>query len=99
MENLEKSLAISANFIDGSNFELAKKELSAIAYIDYRAQQLLEVLTSTECRVQSAEHGPATEETVSEITGTTHETSTEDVELCISWTDFKHQGQLTPNNE
>ena len=53
MENLEKSLAISANFIDGSNFELAKKELSAIAYIDYRAQQLLEVLTSTECRVQS----------------------------------------------
>ena len=41
VENLETSLAISANFVDLSNFELVKDELRVNALVDPRAEQLL----------------------------------------------------------
>ena len=44
VENLTKSLAISANFVDRSNLELVLKELSVNAIQDQRAAQLLSEL-------------------------------------------------------
>ena len=44
VENLTKSLAISANFVDGSNLELAREELSINAIQNQRAAQLLSEL-------------------------------------------------------
>ncbi|XP_074649165.1 bifunctional arginine demethylase and lysyl-hydroxylase JMJD6-like [Tubulanus polymorphus] len=41
VENLEKSIAISANFVDKSNFDSVKKELAINALIDSRAAELL----------------------------------------------------------
>ena len=46
VENVEKSLAISANFVDSSNVELVKKELQVNALLDERAAQLLKVFES-----------------------------------------------------
>jgi len=46
VENLEESLAISANFVDGSNFELVQQELQTIGLIDERAAELYEIFTS-----------------------------------------------------
>lgn len=46
VENLEKSLAISANFVDSSNIELVKKELKVNALVDERAEQLVKVFES-----------------------------------------------------
>ena len=43
VENLEKSLAISSNFVDLSNFEAVCKELRVNALVDERAEQLLEI--------------------------------------------------------
>ena len=48
VENLEKSLAISANFVNGSNIEVAKRELRVNGLLDPRAEQLLSVLDSVE---------------------------------------------------
>ena len=44
VENLEPSLAISANFVDRSNFDRVLAELSVIALRDQRAGDLLHVL-------------------------------------------------------
>ena len=44
VENLTKSLAISANFVDQSNLELVLEELSVNAVQDQRAAQLWSVL-------------------------------------------------------
>ena len=41
---MTKSLAISANFVDGSNLELAREELSINAIQNQRAAQLLSEL-------------------------------------------------------
>ena len=48
VENLEKSLAISSNFVDLSNFEAVCKELRVNALVDERAEQLLEIFESKE---------------------------------------------------
>ena len=48
VENLEKSLAISANFVDCSNFKAVIKELKVNALLDERAEQLLRALESKE---------------------------------------------------
>ena len=48
VENLEKSLAISANFVDLSNFEAVCKELKVNALVDERAEQLLKIFESKE---------------------------------------------------
>ena len=47
VENLDSSLAISANFVDLSNLRLVCEELSVNALIDDRAAALLHQLTST----------------------------------------------------
>ena len=57
VENLEKSLAISANFVDGSNFEQVKRELSANASIDEQAKQLLSVFNDVGFDVVMSESG------------------------------------------
>ena len=44
VENLEQSLAISANFVNCSNFDLVKKELCVNALVDECAKQLMEVM-------------------------------------------------------
>ena len=44
VQNLTKSLAISANFVDGSNLDLVMDELSVNAIQDQRAAQLLREL-------------------------------------------------------
>lgn len=44
VENLEKSLAISANFVDGSNIDAVKRELKVNGLLDPRAENLLSVL-------------------------------------------------------
>lgn len=46
VENLEKSLAISANFVDLSNFDAVRKELRVNGLVDDRARQLLEAFES-----------------------------------------------------
>lgn len=46
VENLESSLAVSANFVDRSNFEMVKKELQVNALQDERAEQLVKVFKS-----------------------------------------------------
>lgn len=43
MENLGKSLAISANFVDLSNFKVVVEELRVNALVDERAEELLKV--------------------------------------------------------
>ena len=55
VENLEKSLAISANFVDCSNFEWVKRELSANASIDGQAKQLLSVFNDDEFNTRMIE--------------------------------------------
>lgn len=45
VENLEKSLAISANFVDLSNLELVKEELRVNSIVDERAQDLYMQIT------------------------------------------------------
>ena len=51
VENLQKSLAISANFVDLSNFEAVLAELRVNAFVDKRAGHLLEVFESEDfCR-------------------------------------------------
>ncbi len=44
VENLQKSLAISANFVDESNYEAAKEELKVNGFLDPRAENLWKVL-------------------------------------------------------
>ncbi|KAJ8318649.1 hypothetical protein KUTeg_003740 [Tegillarca granosa] len=46
VENLEKSLAISANFVDLSNLELVKEELYVNSIMDQRAQDLYLQITN-----------------------------------------------------
>ena len=46
VENLETSLAISANFVDGSNFELVQRELQTNGLIDERSAKLFEMFSS-----------------------------------------------------
>eukprot|EP00742_Colponemidia_sp_Colp-10_P010022 GILJ01010974.1.p1 GENE.GILJ01010974.1~~GILJ01010974.1.p1 ORF type:complete len:561 (+),score=66.54 GILJ01010974.1:486-2168(+) len=41
VENLTDSIAISGNYVDGSNFESVKTELKAASYLDSKAAQLL----------------------------------------------------------
>lgn len=45
MENLEDSLAVSANFVDISNFEIVVEELKGNALLDPRAEDLLMQMT------------------------------------------------------
>ena len=45
VENLEDSLAVSANFVDLSNFKAVLKELKANAMLDPRAKELLTQMT------------------------------------------------------
>ncbi len=44
VENLEKSLAISSNFVDLSNIEVVIAELRVNSILDERARQLLEIM-------------------------------------------------------
>lgn len=46
VENLETSLAISANFVDSSNFELVQQELQINGLIDVRSAKLFETFSS-----------------------------------------------------
>ena len=46
VENLEKSLAISANFVDRSNYERVLGELEVNALVDERAGELLSEMSS-----------------------------------------------------
>ena len=48
VENLDTSLAISANFIDLSNFQDVLSELRCNALVDPRAENLLEQLSATD---------------------------------------------------
>lgn len=48
VENLEPSLAISANYVDGSNFEGVLRELRVNALRDDRANALLQILEDPE---------------------------------------------------
>lgn len=48
VENLEASLAISANFVDNSNLSLVKKELEVNSLIDVRSRELLDQLNALE---------------------------------------------------
>lgn len=57
VENVEKSLAISANFVDCSNFELVKRELSANASIDQQAHCLLSVFQDDRFDTRMRENG------------------------------------------
>lgn len=45
VENLEDSVAVSANFVDLSNFKIVLKELKANAMLDPRAKELLTQMT------------------------------------------------------
>ena len=74
VQNLTKSLAISANFVDGSNLELVMEELSVNAIQDQRAAQLLREL-------QGARFGQEMEGDVDlEKESTFH---------CVHWDQFK----------
>ena len=55
MENLTKSLAISANFVDESNFDLVLRELRINALQDQRADNLLRQLQAAEFNRQMNE--------------------------------------------
>lgn len=44
VENLENSLAISANFVNGSNFDAVTRELRVNGLVDPRAEGLLSAL-------------------------------------------------------
>ena len=44
VDNVEKSLAISANFVDRSNVDKVLEELNINAFLDYRSEDLLEAL-------------------------------------------------------
>ena len=44
VENLEKSLAISANFVDASNCKAVQEELRVNGLLDPRAENLLRIL-------------------------------------------------------
>ena len=46
VSNLEQTLAISANFVDLSNIETVKRELSVIRWTNDRARDLLQQLNS-----------------------------------------------------
>lgn len=46
MENLTKSVAISANFVDLSNWDNVLEELELNALVDPRSQDLLQQFTS-----------------------------------------------------
>lgn len=46
VENLENSLAISANFVNGSNFEAVGKELKVNGLLDPRAAELWHALVN-----------------------------------------------------
>ena len=46
VENLDTSLAISANFVDGSNFELVQQELQTNGLIDERSAKLFEIFSN-----------------------------------------------------
>ena len=46
VENLTDTVAISANFVDESNFDLVKRELGAQGHIDAKAKELLRQLES-----------------------------------------------------
>ena len=48
VDNLETSLAISANYVDLSNFERVKEELKVDSLMDPRAAELLSVIQSKE---------------------------------------------------
>lgn len=45
MENLEDSLAVSANFVDISNFKVVVEELKGSTLLDPRAEDLLMQMT------------------------------------------------------
>lgn len=49
VENLTKSLAISANFVDGSNLAAVKQELKVNGLLDPRAENLLKVIEDLGC--------------------------------------------------
>ncbi len=95
VENLEKSLAISANFVDTSNFELVKKELSASALVDEHAKQLLAVMKKSDfgtgMKRTASEVGTGMKRTDSEVetgSGVEHGLAI-DAKLCIPWSEFK----------
>ena len=103
VENLENSLAISANFVDCSNFDLVKKELRAHALVDDRAKQLLEVMMSDSFDIgmrgldesrpilngtKVLQSGKETLNPNCEVSRT--ETSKSD-SVCVSWREFKKQ--------
>lgn len=46
VENLETSLAISANFVDASNFELVQQELQTNGLVDEKSEKLFETFSS-----------------------------------------------------
>ena len=74
VENLTKSLAISANFVDRSNLELVLKELSVNAIQDHRAAQLLSELRGAKFNGWMKDYDVEEE-------GTSHH--------CIDWDKFK----------
>lgn len=84
MENLEKSLAISANFVDASNFELVKSELTASALVDEHARRLLGVM-------KNSDFGTGMKRCMSEVeTGTNSERELVNTsKLCVPWNQFK----------
>ena len=49
VENMEKSLAISANFVDRSNLAKVLEELKVNSILDERSADLLEILQSMNC--------------------------------------------------
>ena len=73
VENLTKSLAISANFVDRSNVELVLDELSVNAIQDQRAAELLRELQGTKFNQKMEEFDV-------ELESTSH---------CIHWDKFK----------
>lgn len=46
VHNLETSLAISANFVDGSNFEFVQRELQTNGLIDERSAKLFDTFSN-----------------------------------------------------
>ena len=74
VENLTKSLAISANFVDRSNVELVLEELSVNAIQDQRAAQLWSELQGARF------NGGGMEEVDVEEESTSH---------CVHWDQFK----------
>ena len=79
VENLTKSLAISANYVDESNLELVLEELSVNALQDKRAAQLLDELRGAKVD-QRKKHFDA-----NEMSGSFH---------CVDWGKFKSQTRI-----